>query len=211
MRRHERIGTDYQEIEYHQFTMSRAMRLSVRALGILSWLIVGPMALLARTSDFAFRALSELLALAPFGVGTILRQEFYRLTLRSCGDNVNIGFGTIFVYRDVEIGHDVLIGMYNVVHHCDFGSHVLTADGCRFLSGSQYHHFERTDVPMALQGGRVRRIRIADDCWIGANAVVMASVECGSIVGAGSVVSQAVDPWSVVAGSPARLLRSRQT
>ena len=69
-----------------------------------------------------------------------------------------IGFGTVFIYRDIEIGDNVLIGMYNTIHHCDFGSYVLTAEGCRFLSGSRYHHFDRTDVPMALQGGSLNRI-----------------------------------------------------
>lgn len=209
MRTSGRIGSEYQEIEYHQFSMSPAVRRAVRVLGTLSWIGVGPLALLARTSDFLFRALSEAFSLIPFGVGTILRQEFYRLTLTRCGSNVNIGFGTVFIYRDIEIGDDVLIGMYNVVHHCDFGSHVLIADGCRLLSGSRYHRFDRTDVPMALQGGQIRRIRIGDDCWIGANAVVMAEVEQGSVVGAGSVVTERVEPWSVVAGIPARVQRSR--
>jgi acetyltransferase-like isoleucine patch superfamily enzyme len=139
-----------------------------------------------------------------------VRYEFYRFTLRRCGRNVMVGFGTFFLYRDIEIGSDVLIGAYNTIHHCDFGSHVLTAEGCRFLSGPHYHTFERTDVPMALQGGRLRRVLIADDCWIGANAVVMANVGNGSVVAAGAVVTETVAPWSIVGGVPARLLRSRR-
>ncbi len=143
-------------------------------------------------------------------IGTILRYEFYRFSLRRCGRNVMIGFGTVFIYRDIEIGDNVLIGMYNIVHHCDFGSYVLTAEGCRFLSGSQYHNFERLDVPMALQGGRIKRITVGDDCWIGANAVVMESLGTGSVVGAGSVVTAPVEPHSIVAGVPAKLVRKRQ-
>lgn len=120
-----------------------------------------------------------------------------------------IGFGTVFIYRDIEIGDNVLIGMYNTVHHCDFGSYVLTAEGCRFLSGSRYHNYERTDIPMALQGGNLKRIRIADDVWVGTNAVVMADVGEGAIVGAGSVVADDVETYTIVGGVPARVIKRR--
>jgi acetyltransferase-like isoleucine patch superfamily enzyme len=53
-------------------------------------------------------------------------------------------------------------------------------------------------------------VLIADDCWIGANAVVMANVGNGSVVAAGAVVTETVAPWSIVGGVPARLLRSRR-
>ena len=106
----------------------------MRIAAVLTWPIVWPMAMLARRSDFAFRTCSELLAVIPYVFGIIIRGEFYRWTLRQMGDNVAIGFGTIFFYRDVAIGSNVLIGNYNVIHHCDFGSYVLTADHCQFLT-----------------------------------------------------------------------------
>lgn len=211
MRNKEPIVTDRDvAIEYHQFTQSTALRAARAIAGVLIWPIVLPLALLARLSDFVFLTLTQFLAFLPYVVGDIVRYEFYRFTLRRCGSNVMIGFGTVFLYRDVEIGSNVLIGMYNTVHHCNFGSYVLTAEGCRFLSGPNYHNFDRTDVPMALQGGRLRRIVIGDDCWIGANAVVMASVATGSIVAAGAVVNRAVEPMSIVGGVPARPLGSRR-
>ena len=178
-------------------------------LGILTWPVTVPLALLSRLSDFIFLFFSQLLALIPYAIGTIVRYEFYRFSLSRCGKNVMIGFGTVFVYRDIKIGDHVLIGMYNTIHYCDFGSHVLTADGCRFLSGSQYHNFDRTDIPMALQGGKIKRIGIEDDTWIGANSVVMAGVGTGAIVGAGAVVTQDVAPFDIVGGVPAKVIQSR--
>ena len=62
---------------------------------------------------------------------------------------------------------------------------------------------------MALQGGELRRIVIADDVWIGANSVVMDDVGAGSIVAAGAVVTDPVEPMSIVGGVPARQIRSR--
>jgi acetyltransferase-like isoleucine patch superfamily enzyme len=212
MRTGERITEDRDhDIQYHQFTQSGSLRFAMAAAGILTWPVVLPLVFLSRLSDFVFLTCSQLLAFVPYVVGTIVRYEFYRFTLKRCGRNVMIGFGTIFLYRDVSIGDNVLIGMYNTVHYCDFGSYVLTAEGCRFLSGAKYHNFERTDIPMALQGGKLRRIRLADDCWIGANAIVMSSVQRGAIVGAGAVVTQEVTEYQIVGGVPARAIGSRRS
>ena len=210
MRHDERIVADkYTRIEYDQFNQSATTRTVIAVLGVLCWPVVLPLALLSRLSDFLFLFCSQFLALIPYLVGTIVRYEFYRFTLRRCGKNVMIGFGTVFLYRDIAIGDNVLIGMYNTIHHCDFGSYVLTAEGCRFLSGARYHHFERRDLPMALQGGSLKRILIGDDVWIGANAAVMADVAEGAIVGAGSVVVDAVPGFTIGGGVPAREIKSR--
>lgn len=200
---------EYTEIEYHQFSQSTPTKVAMAILGVLTWPVVLPLALLSRMSDFVFLLCSQFFAMFPYLIGTIVRYEFCRFTLRRCGKNVMIGFGTVFIYRDIEIGDNVLIGMYNTVHHCDFGSYVLTAEGCRFLSGSRYHNYERTDIPMALQGGNLKRIRIADDVWVGTNAVVMADVGEGAIVGAGSVVADDVETYTIVGGVPARVIKRR--
>lgn len=210
MRNAQSVTEQYTEIDYHQFTQSTALRIAIAVAGVLTWPLTLPLALISRLSDFVFVTCSQLFALVPFVVGNIVRYEFYRFALRRCGHNVVVGFGSVFIYRDIELGDNVLIGMYNTVHHCDMEDYVLTAEGCRFLSGSRYHNFERTDVPMALQGGQVKRIRIGRDTWVGANAVVMDNVGEGSVVAAGSVVSAPVEPFSVVAGVPAKLLRKRK-
>lgn len=210
MKINERVTTEkYVDIDYHQFSQSTGMRLGMSIAGILSWPVVIPLALLSRISDFIFVTNSQLLSLIPYLIGTIVRYEFYKFTLKKCGKNVMIGFGTVFLYRDIVIGDNVLFGMYNTIHYCDFGSYVLIADGCRFLSGSRYHNYDDVNRPMALQGGKLRRIRISDDCWVGANAIVMSDIGKGSIVGAGAVVTRDVDTYQIVAGNPAKKVRSR--
>ncbi|MEA2184958.1 MAG: hypothetical protein QOF69_4143 [Solirubrobacteraceae bacterium] len=56
-----------------------------------------------------------------------------------------------------------------------------------------------------------RRTLIGHDVWVGANAVVLPGVTVGSgcVVSASAVVTHDVDPYSVVAGVPARTLRLR--
>jgi acetyltransferase-like isoleucine patch superfamily enzyme len=211
MIRHERVPSDRDvPINYHQFAQGPGVRVARRVAAVFTWPLVLPLALLSRLSDFVFRTASEALSTVPYVFGVIVRQEFYRWTLTRCGGNVAVGFGTIFHYRDVSIGDNVAIGNYCLIHFCDLGSYVLVADGCQLLSGPHYHNFDRTDVPIALQGGRVRRIRVGDDCWVGAGAIVMNDLGEGSVVGAGSVVNEAVEPYSIVAGVPAKLLRKRK-
>jgi acetyltransferase-like isoleucine patch superfamily enzyme len=198
------------EVRYEQFEASGAVRAAMAVAGVLTWPLVLPMALLARLSGFVFITFAQFLALLPHVVGVICRYEYYRFTLARCGRNVNVGFGSYFLYRDVDVGDNVLIGAFNIVHHCDFGAYVLTAEHCTFLSGPNYHRYARTDVPMALQGGELRRIRIDGDCWIGAHAVVMADVGQGAIVAAGAVVNKAVVPYAIVAGVPAKQIGERK-
>ena len=211
MRHEGRIESgEYTDIQYHQFTQSRGTRVAFAVAGALTWPLTIPLALLSRLSDFVFVTCSQFFAVFPYVIGTIFRYEFYRFSLTHCGRNVFIGFGTVFLYRDISIGDNVLIGMYNVIHHCDFGSYVLTAEGCKFLSGSRYHNTERVDTPMALQGGKIKRIEIGDDVWLGVNAVVMDDVGSGAIVAAGAVVTKPVEPYSVVAGVTAGEIRKRE-
>ena len=56
----------------------------------------------------------------------------------------------------------------------------------------------------------VRPIKIGDDVWIGTGAIVLKGVSIGdrAIVGAGAVVVRDVQPDTVVAGNPARLIRT---
>lgn len=200
----------YADVKYEQFNQSATLKGAMRIAGWLSLPLIYPLVFMAKLfPEIGFVTISEFLSLAPFAIGVVIRYEFYRRTVRACGQNVFISFGTVFYYPDVSIGNNILIGMYNTVHHCDFGNDVMTAENCHFLSGSKYHNFSRTDIPITEQGGKMKRIRIGNDVWIGANCVVMDDVATGAIVGAGSVVTKKVEAYTIVAGNPAILMKKR--
>lgn len=52
-------------------------------------------------------------------------------------------------------------------------------------------------------------VMIEEDCWIGGNTIVLSGITIGkgSVVGAGSVVTKDVPPFTIVAGNPARVVR----
>jgi virginiamycin A acetyltransferase len=142
--------------------------------------------------------------------GGLVRYAFCRRTLTSVGSSVYFAHGCNFSYPEVSIGNHVRIGYGTNVGLVDIGDDVRIGANCNLLSGSRMHGFERTDIPIRLQEGKLERIEIGKDCWIGANVVIMADVGEGSVIGSGSVVTQPVPAWSIAGGNPARVIRSRK-
>ena len=64
-----------------------------------------------------------------------------------------------------------------------------------------------SDEDMPFKGDTV----IGNDVWIGQNAVILPGVHVGdgAIIGASSVVGSDVDPYTIVAGNPAKPIRKR--
>ncbi len=109
------------------------------------------------------------------------------------GDNSNIGpFAYIGCSGMITIGSNVMISPRVSIY-------------------AENHNFSRTDISMKEQGVTREDVVIEDNCWIAANSIVLAGVTIGkgSIVAAGSVVTKDVPPYSIVAGSPARVIKSR--
>ena len=59
---------------------------------------------------------------------------------------------------------------------------------------------------------KTRPITIGDDVWIGSRVIILGGVNVGNgaVIGAGSVVTHDVPPYSVVGGNPARIIKSRK-
>jgi acetyltransferase-like isoleucine patch superfamily enzyme len=60
------------------------------------------------------------------------------------------------------------------------------------------------------QGVSTNPVTIGDDIWIGANAVILPGVTIGdhSVVAAGAVVTKDVPPHTLVAGVPAKIIKT---
>ena len=83
-----------------------------------------------------------------------------------------------------------------------FGANVILAPGVKLISANH----DLNDFEKFIPGGP---IVIGDNCWLGANAVLLPEVQLGNhvIVGAGAVVTGSFPDNCVVAGVPARKIR----
>ncbi len=115
---------------------------------------------------------------------------------------LNNGVGDLIIGHHTRIGlGNTLIGPVTIGNHVNLAQHIT-------VSGLNHNY---TDVEKRIdeQGVSTEPIVIEDDVWIGANSVILAGVTIGRhcIVAAGSVVSRSIPPYSVCAGTPARVIR----
>lgn len=134
-----------------------------------------------------------------------------KLMLPACGRNVNIEKGARFG-RDTSLGDNSGIGVNALLTGTvTIGDNVMMGPECMIFSSN--HRFDRLDIPMCCQGQtEVVPVVIEDDVWIGARVTILPGVHIGtgSIIGAGSVVTHDVEPYSIVGGNPAKLIRYRK-
>jgi acetyltransferase-like isoleucine patch superfamily enzyme len=91
----------------------------------------------------------------------------------------------------------------------EIGAHCMLANGC-FVTDAN-HRFDDPQQPVPWQGFTSKGpTRIGDNVWFGANVVVTSGVTIGerSVIGANSVVTADVPPYSIAAGVPARVIRA---
>src|SRR4029077_9819567 len=90
----------------------------------------------------------------------------------------------------------------------EIGEHCMLANGC-FVSDANHRHDDPAR-PITWQGFESKGpTRIGDNCWLGANVVVTSGVSIGErcVIGANSVVTHDIEPFSVAAGVPAKVLQ----
>jgi acetyltransferase-like isoleucine patch superfamily enzyme len=118
------------------------------------------------------------------------------------GNNVFIGGATLIdCIVSVTIEDDVLVSYQCIIadsdnHNVDY--FIRRVDLSDWRRG--YHDWSKTlSAP----------IKICKGAWIGARSIILKGVTIGeaAVVGAGSVVTKDVPPWTVVAGNPARVIR----
>lgn len=112
----------------------------------------------------------------------------------------------------IAIGGGALLNldvMVAAVERIEIGAHCMLANGCLITDGN--HRFDDPQRPVPWQGFSTKGPTIlGDNVWLGANVVVTSGVTIGrrSVIGANSVVTESIPPFSVAAGAPAKVLRT---
>ena len=110
---------------------------------------------------------------------------------------------------DVIIGDHTRVGLHNtVIGPVTIGSHVNLAQGITVTALN--HNFAEKGLRIDEQGVSTNPVTIGDDIWIGANAVILPGVTIGnhSVIAAGAVVTKDVPPYTLVAGVPAKIIKT---
>ena len=109
----------------------------------------------------------------------------------------------------IGAGQFLNIGVMVAAHELvEIGDHCMFANGCFVSDGS--HRFDDPEKPVTWQGFTTKGpTRIGDNVWCGANVVVTSGVTIGErcVIGANSVVTQDIPPFSIAAGAPAKVLK----
>lgn len=137
------------------------------------------------------------------------------------GDNTFIMHHTmlhVFNFRGlpqagITIGNNCFLGEYNVIRGqggVHIGNGVYTGPMVQMVAVN--HVYQDANRPIREQGITAQGIVIEDDVWIGANATIVDGVTIGkgSIIGAGSVVTRDIPPYSIAVGTPAKPVKDRR-
>jgi len=128
------------------------------------------------------------------GKTTVSSGKIHPVPTLSIGDNSHLGYSvSITLGKEIIIGKNVLIA--NNVYLNSYDSHPID-------------HIKRANnEPPEPRGSGY--IHIQDYAWIGSNSIILknTTIGKGAIVGAGSIVTKDVDPFTIVAGNPARVVR----
>lgn len=127
------------------------------------------------------------------------------------GNNVHIGGATFISRSSIFVGNDVTMAWDIMIY--DHNSHSLLWDERKNDNHNSYQSYIRHNGNSVINKDwsvvQTASIRIEDKVWIGFGVTILKGVTIGegAIIGAKSVVTKDVEPWTVVAGNPARVVK----
>jgi len=165
----------------------------------------------------------------------LMRRILCRAMFGKVGNGLQIGPGVVLKHPEtIEIGDAVFLGAQAMIQGrhdgtCKIGNHVWIGPQAYFdaraLELGDYvgwgpgakvlgstHTGQPTDIPIIQTTLSIKPVRVGYAADIGMNSVLLPGVNIGAnaIVGAGALVTQDVPEYAIVAGVPARFLRSRK-
>jgi acetyltransferase-like isoleucine patch superfamily enzyme len=164
--------------------------------------------------------------LESIGEGTILECDLTIIGGRagtgvgvSVGSRCHVYAGTRLVVDHIYSGSGITIGDDVAINYAGYidgsggvsiGDDTIIGPGLVILSSS--HGIDDSAVKIREAAKSFKPVTVGNDVWIGANVTILmgVSVGDGAVLGAGSVVTSSVDARTVVAGVPARTIRTRE-
>lgn len=184
-----------------------------------------------------FQIYISILSSIPTEIGKRLRYIAYKSLFKKTNGRFSIDTGvTIMGFENITLGDNVAFMQNSYIYAHDDGV-LMIGDNFTMNTNSQLgasfgkieignncaiapncvlrasnHTFDNPNIPFREQGHTYGEIIIEDDVWISSNCVITANTKIGksSVIGAGSVVTKDVEPYSIIGGVPAKLIRKRK-
>jgi virginiamycin A acetyltransferase len=116
---------------------------------------------------------------------------------------------------NIKIGQHVYINSGTVLYSGNgiaIGDNVLIGPNCSLVPVN--HNFKEMEMPIRLQGFAPSKggIIIENNVWLGAGVVVLDGTKIGegSVIGANSLVSGEIPPFSIAVGNPCKIVGKRE-
>ncbi len=159
--------------------------------------------------------IGKILFLCRKGINHSIRK--YELSLlKKHGENCYIGRNCTFTYNTIELGNSVYIGNNCVIQsahgYIKIGNHVMLGPGVNIHGGN--HIINRVGMFMdqvQKKFGEDPDLVIGNDVWIGSNAIILGGITIGDgcVIGAGTIVTKSIPPYSIVVGNPGKVIKKR--
>jgi acetyltransferase-like isoleucine patch superfamily enzyme len=193
----------------------RGRTLFYTAWNILQRPFFGRLSLRARLHPLAqFSGKRQIFIGDDVGIGQNSRMETDGKASITIGDHSSIfGYALLMTYEgDITVGAHSTVNPFCVLYGhggLEIGNGVRIAAGTVIIPSN--HVFSDPKIPIYRQGNASKGIRIGDDVWIGANCTILDGVHLGNgaVIAAGAVVNKDVEPFSIVGGVPAHLIKRR--
>ncbi|HBK72106.1 MAG TPA: acyltransferase [Flavobacteriaceae bacterium] len=142
-----------------------------------------------------------------------IKVSFWKQYFKTTGENLVIHPSVL-----IRGAHNISIGNNVNINH---GAELYGAGGLTIGNGSMiaYHvmiftdsrKFKSDQLLKSLKGRIVKPVKIGEDVWIGAGALIMPGVIIANhaIIAAGSVVTTNISEWEIAGGNPAKKIGSR--
>jgi len=142
----------------------------------------------------------------------ILLLQIFRYKFVKVGKDFYCGKNLYIKPKTVTLGNSVYLGNFCHLSAGDIliADYVMLASSVSIIGGD--HIYNRPGKPMTKTArGEQKTVIIEKDVWVGHGAIIMHGVTLGEgcIVSAGSIVLKDVQPYSIVAGNPAKMIKNR--
>jgi maltose O-acetyltransferase len=151
----------------------------------------------------------------PGFTGLFIRWLVYKCLLGKLDSFARIYPGVFFTHTyGIRIGRDFGVNTGTLLDGrggIDIGDKVLI--GPNVVIVSSQHQFQDPDIPMTNLDHVMMPVKIGDDVWIGAQAVIRGGISIGrgAVVAAGAIVTHDVEEYKIVGGVPAVEIGDRRT